>query len=274
MALEDRIFSRLPENTWRWLGVNEIKAPEGLKAAIAPELFSVAAGEERELVVDGEESRAIEVNVAAGARLRLFYAELGARSASRLRVRLGDGARLDFSALYLAPVDSVAEVTVELNGKGAAADLWAGYLLGGKEKLSANYILRTRGEETEVSLEARGVLAGDAEKSFAATLDFVRGAKGAKGRENEEVLLLSKTARNRSVPLMLSGEEAADGHHAVSVGRMDEKKLFYLKTRGLTEADARALFVRATLLPVLSRFEGTALHEAAAEFLEGRLLNA
>ena len=47
-------------------------------------------------------------------------------------------------------------------------------------------------------------------------------------REKEEVLLLDKEVRNRSVPLMLSAEDEIEGHHAVSAGRLDEAKLFYL----------------------------------------------
>ena len=89
-----------------------------------------------------------------------------------------------------------------------------------------------------------------AEKIFRGTLDFLQGTKGSVGRENEEVLLLSEDVRNRSVPLMLSHEDEVDGHHAVSVGQMDEGKLFYLMSRGIPEDEARSMIVSGFANPV------------------------
>jgi Fe-S cluster assembly scaffold protein SufB len=69
---------------------------------------------------------------------------------------------------------------------------------------------------------------------------------------------------------MLSHEDEVDGHHAVSVGQMDEEKLFYLQSRGLSAAEARRMMVTAILEPVLDRFSEE-LRQEAAEELERRL---
>lgn len=53
------------------------------------------------------------------------------------------------------------------------------------------------------------------------------------------MLLFSPSARNRTAPLILCGEEEVEGQHAASVGRLDENKLYYLRSRGLSEAQAR-----------------------------------
>ena len=49
---------------------------------------------------------------------------------------------------------------------------------------------------------------------------------------------------------MLSHEGDVDGHHAVSIGRMDEDKLFYLMSRGIDEEEARAMIVRGFVEPI------------------------
>ncbi len=67
------------------------------------------------------------------------------------------------------------------------------------------------------------------------------------------MVLLNEGVRNRSVPLMLSGEDDVDGHHAVSVGKMDQEKLFYVMSRGLDLNEARRLVVEASFQPVLER---------------------
>ena len=137
-----------------------------------------------------------------------------------------------------------------------------------------NYILRQMGRHTKASMEVRGALLGRSEKIFRGTLDFQRGSRGSVGRENEEVVLLSPTVRNRSVPLMLSGEDDVDGHHAVSVGKMDENKLFYLMSRGLDLAAAQRLVVEAALAPVLARVPDGQLAAEVREHIEGRLSHA
>ena len=107
---------------------------------------------------------------------------------------------------------------------------------------------------------------------FRGTLDFVQGARGSVGKEDEEVTILSPHARNRSVPLMLSHEGDVDGHHAVSIGRMDEDKLFYLMSRGLDERAAQQLIVEASFEPVLARIESDELRTEIGSYLERRLL--
>jgi iron-regulated ABC superfamily ATP binding cassette transporter membrane protein len=85
-------------------------------------------------------------------------------------------------------------------------------------------------------------------------------------------MLFSPHVRNRSVPLMLSHEGDVDGHHAVSIGRMDAEKLFYLMSRGLDDRAAQQLIVEASFEPVMARIESEELRAEIAGYLERRLL--
>ena len=143
----------------------------------------------------------------------------------------------------------------------------------GESVIDLNYIIRQGGRRTDANMQVRGALLGKSEKIFRGTLDFLEGAKGSVGRENEEVVLLSPDVRNRSVPIMLSHEDDVDGHHAVSVGKMDEDKLFYLMSRGLDLAEAQRLVVEASFNPVLDRIPDDALKEEIDTYLQRRLSN-
>ncbi len=70
---------------------------------------------------------------------------------------------------------------------------------------------------------------------------------------------------------MLSAEDEVDGHHAVSVGRIDEEKLFYLMSRGLDRVEAEKLIVEAMFNPVLDRLEDTVLRDEIYETIQRRL---
>ena len=67
------------------------------------------------------------------------------------------------------------------------------------------------------------------------------------------MLLFSPTARSRTAPLILCGEEEVEGQHAASIGRLDEEKLYYLRSRGLSEAQARRLMVDARFAPAMDK---------------------
>ena len=275
MEISQEIFSAIPMPTWRWLGVNEAKVPAGVKIKETKvKEITLLAGEKR--TVSRKEtagSRELHIVLEPWADLTLEQAVLlpeGKSSATRARVTVKDGARFSYTGAFLGGKEAVTELEVELLGKEAKADVWALYLGDAANKLDFNYIIRQQGLRTEANMQVRGALLSGAEKIFRGTLDFLQGTKGSVGRENEEVLLLSDDVRNRSVPLMLSHEDEVDGHHAVSVGQMDEEKLFYLQSRGLSTAEARRLMVTAILQPVLDRFSED-LRQEAAEELERRL---
>ena len=72
---------------------------------------------------------------------------------------------------------------------------------------------------------------------------------------------------------MLSHEDDVDGHHAVSVGKMDEDKLFYLMSRGLDLSEAQRLVVEASFNPVLDRIPDEELKAEIDTYLQRRLSN-
>jgi len=161
---------------------------------------------------------------------------------------------------------------VTLAGDEARADVWGLYFGDDARKIDLNYVIRQEGRRTDANMQVRGALLGRSVKTFRGTLDFVQGARGSVGKEDEEVMILSPHARNRSVPLMLSHEGDVDGHHAVSIGRMDEEKLFYLMSRGLDDRAAQQLIVEASFEPVLARIESDELRAEIGSYLERRLL--
>ena len=185
---------------------------------------------------------------------------------------VGKGAKFSYTGVEAGASETAAELTVDMAGDDSVADVWGLYFGDGDRKLDLNYIIRQSGKRTDANMQVRGALLGKSVKNFRGTLDFIEGAKGSVGRENEEVMLLSDHVRNRSVPIMLSHEDDVDGHHAVSVGKMDEDKLFYLMSRGLDLAEAQRLVVEANFQPVLDRISRGIKAEIDA-YLQRRLSN-
>lgn len=244
--MDEKIFGTIPLRSWRWLGVNDLKTA----AQVEEKIIDVPAGEMRTFA---------EVNLAA---------ENVARS---IKISVGAGAKVEFISADIGGGNYSADVEIELCGDDSAADLQAVYFGDGNRKLDFNYVIRQRGKRTQATMNVRGALTDTCDKIFRGTLDFQRGSKGSTGRELEEVIILSQGTRNRSVPLMLASEDEVDGHHAVSVGRLDEEKIFYLMSRGLDKSQAERLIVEAAFNPVVEKIPDENLRAELSDKLQRRL---
>ena len=67
------------------------------------------------------------------------------------------------------------------------------------------------------------------------------------------------------------GEEEVEGQHAASIGRLDEAKLYYLRSRGLSEAQARRLMVDARFAPAIDKIPLDSLQDEVRENVARRL---
>ena len=272
-------LSKIPVPTWNWLRVNEVMPTqfEGAEGEFdETRSITVAAGQKKDVILAlSKPARAnINVTVEKGGSLRLITAQLPkAQEAQRtLFAKVEADASIEIVAAELGTVN-VSGIEVELAGDNSSAEIYSLYFGHQDDKIDLNYIVRQRGKNTRANIEVRGALSGNSDKIFRGTLDFLEGSAGSEGREKEEVTLFSDTARNRSVPLMLSHEEAVDGHHGVSVGKTDKNKMFYLMSRGLNERDAQKLIVEAAVAPVLRRIDDEELTKEIRKALLERLSN-
>lgn len=121
------------------------------------------------------------------------------------------------------------------------------YLLSGQDKLDMNYDIDHTGTKTVSDVLASGVMRDASKKLFRGTIDFHRGCAGAKGSELEDVLLMDETVRNQTIPVILCDEEDVEGSHGASIGKLDEKMMFYMKSRGIPEEEIYEMMATAKI---------------------------
>lgn len=206
------------------------------------------------------------VEAERNSRVRIIKSQMLGSSDSHLdttAVSVGEGAQGNVLYCELGGGQVVSGCNISLEGNESKGDLSGIYLGSGEEKQDFNYRVELTGRDTLAKVVVRGALAGKSKKTLKSTLDFVKGASGAKGGEEETVLTLSDRAVNLSVPLLLSGESDIEGSHATSSGRPDAEKLYYLMSRGFTEKDAKRLLVEASFTPVLNSLPSEELRQSA-----------
>ena len=184
---------------------------------------------------------------------------------------LEDNTNLKYTIIDLGGKVSATNYFADIIGKEAKNDLKTIYLGIENQIKDINYIAHLKGEKTEGYIDVQGVLNDEAKKNFKGTLDFKRGCKGAKGDENEFCMLLSPKAKSIALPMLLCTEDDVEGNHSTASGRVDEKSLFYIMSRGLNEKEAVKLIVRARFNKILERIKDENLLKEIVQELDNRL---
>lgn len=136
-----------------------------------------------------------------------------------------------------------------------------------------NYLMRLRGEKTKAEINVQGALKDVAHKNFKGTIDFRKGAIKSKGLENEYCMLLSKEARSKALPIMLCEEDYVEGNHSTACGKIDEDKLFYIMTRGISYDNAKKIIVKAKFSEIIEKISDDNVREEILSEIDRRLEN-
>lgn len=190
-----------------------------------------------------------------------FFNDIGANVAA--------DASFSMIQLILGDRESYQACKVSLIGENASFETDIAYLVHSENKLDMNYVASHFDKHTTSRMQVRGVLRDKAEKIFRGTIDIRKGAANAAGQENEEVLLIDDGVVNKSVPVILCGEEDVEGAHGATVGRLDEELLFYMKSRGFEEKAIYELMARARIEEVCNLIEDEASEALVHNFLGG-----
>lgn len=145
------------------------------------------------------------------------------------------------------------------------------YLGKDNQLVDINYIAELRGKKSNIDINVQGALKDQAKKHFKGTIDFKKGCKKATGNENEECMLLSDKAKSIALPMLLCSEEDVEGNHSSSAGKVGEKELFYIMSRGFNFKEAMKLMVRAKFNKILENIKDENLKQEILDEINTKL---
>lgn len=178
-----------------------------------------------------------------------------------------ENAQVELLQLFIGKGHVYNGVRTDLKGERADFQAQTGYLVQNTQLLDMNYIVNHIGKKTTSNVTADGTLKDAAHKVFRGSIDFKRGASGAKGTENEQVLLLGDDVINQTIPLILCAEEDVEGNHGAAIGELDEETLLYFAARGIDKKHAEDIMTRAKLELLTHKIDDEETKEFAAEQL-------
>jgi len=184
---------------------------------------------------------------------------------------LQNNAKSNFTIIDFGAKSNISNYYSNLIGNEADNSINTIYIGSDNQLFDINYISELRGEKTNINMEIQGALKDSAKKHFKGTIDFKKGAKKATGDENEFCMLLSKDARSKALPMLLCSEEDVQGNHSSAAGKVDEKALFYIMSRGFSYKEAMKLIVKTKFNNILETIKNEDLKEEIINEIDRRL---
>jgi Fe-S cluster assembly protein SufD len=269
-------------------------------------VISIPAGAELDeplvLTVSGDDSNAavfnhLFVDVGANAQVTLVLQHRGNTvRAGNAEITVGDGAALTMvslqdwedDAVHLAHIHArvgrdatykQALVTVggdlvrisssvDYAGPGGEAELLGLYFADAGQHLEHRLFVDHNAPRTRSNVDYRGALQGaGAHTVWIGDVLIRKIAEGIKTYESNRNLVLTDGCRADSVPnLEIETGEIVGAGHASATGRFDDEQLFYLRSRGIDEAEARRLVVHGFFADIIRKI--------GVPQIEAQLLNA
>ena len=210
----------------------------------APERIEVAAGEEI--------ARVVVQDAAADVVAIHDYA-----------VILGAGARATFHVLNTGGRLGRVTINVTLH-EGAHFELGGAMLGGGDQTLEIVTTMRHIEPHATSNQVVRSVLGARATGSYLGKVAVARHAQKTDASQSVKAMLLARTATANAKPELEIYADDVKCAHGATVGELDANALFYLMSRGIAPAEAKALLLRGFIAGV---FDDVA-DDAARESLE------
>ena len=265
--LEDGAFVRIPPRT-------VVADPIHLVFLSEP-AFGSTVSHPRNLVIAEAASQAQIVETYVGTAGKLYFTN------AVTEVVLGEGAVLDFSkleresdaAFHVATTEvsqgrdssftshSISlggalarhDLNVRLDAEGAGCTLNGLFIGSGTQHLDNHTVIdhaKPHGTSRELY---KGIMDGQSRGIFNGKIIVRPAAQKTDAMQTNKNLLLSKDALVNSKPALEIFADDVKCRHGSTIGQLDDAAMFYLRSRGIGETEARELLVYAFASDVASR---------------------
>lgn len=163
------------------------------------------------------------------------------------------------------------EVNISLAGPEAHAELNGVYLLNGTTHCDNHtYIGHDVPDCTSDELY-KGIIAGKGTGVFNGKVYVARDAQRTRAYQSNANILQSDDARIFTKPELEIYADDVKCSHGCTIGRLDEKGLFYLRSRGVSETEARRMLSHAFMTDVLERITNEDWRKHLAGLIDAKL---
>jgi Fe-S cluster assembly protein SufD len=227
----------------------------------------------------GEGFRNTGIEVVLGANARLTHVRIA--DAAPAMIQVSDiAAHLSHGASYRAHLvnggASLARLTLRLMLKepGANADLSGVSILSGNLHADVTTEIQHAAGHTQSTQLFKEVVGGKGHAVYQGKIVVAQGADKSDSTQTAKALLLGERAEADLKPELEIFADDVKCAHGAAVGDLDAESLFYLRSRGIPESEARNLLVRAFVDDAVAGIANDDLRASVRDIVEKALPHA
>jgi Fe-S cluster assembly protein SufD len=153
------------------------------------------------------------------------------------------------------------EINVALAGEGASITLDGLFTLTGNQHVDNHTVIDHLYPHCDSVELYKGILDQSARGVFDGRIIVRPDAQKTNSRQTNHNLLLSETAIVDSKPTLEIHNDDVKCNHGSTIGQLDEEAMFYLRSRGIGETEARELLIYAFASEIVDRIKIEAVRE-------------
>ncbi len=195
----------------------------------------------------------VELFVREGARLRYSTIENWSKNMFNLntkRASVAKDATMEWvSGSFGSRVSYLYPMSI-LKGENAKMEYTGITFAGNGQNLDTGVKVVHAAPNTSSHMSSKSISKDGGTSTFRSAVVMGTEANGAKCAVSCESLMLDSKSRSDTIPVMDIRNDNVDIGHEAKIGRISDDTIFYLMSRGLSEADARAMIVSGFAEPI------------------------
>ena len=160
------------------------------------------------------------------------------------------GQKLDLTYVILPGESRNIDLFIDLTGEGAEVSLKGLYLCSGDERVNFRVLMHHRAGGCVSRQLFNGIAGGSSRVTFDGRIIVAPDAQQTEAYQENHNILLSDDVHVETTPQLEIYADDVKCSHGATIGRLDEDALFYMRTRGIPEKEARVLQMLSFLAPV------------------------
>lgn len=178
-------------------------------------------------------------------------------------IEIREGGSLEIVIVSLSGGDSAADggfslaTDIRLTGENASCRIYGAAICKGNDGTEMKINVRHLAENCTSTQSFRTIASGNAKCGFHGKITVAPGAQRTEAYQESHGILLSENARIETLPQLEIYADDVKCSHGATIGKLDENQIFYMRSRGISEKNARDILLRAFVSPIIGM-----IHEA------------
>lgn len=192
----------------------------------------------------------INLTVNPGDFLKFHVIALSGLNASKINVEVKENGYFEGVIADLAAWSGHIAVNVNLVGEGAECSWHLASLSSGNDRKTFETSVIHSVNNTTALMSDYGITRDNSKIVFSGNSVIEKDASKSKTRQEAKIIVFDETSDGIASPALIIKNNDVVASHAAVVGRLNEDHLFYLRSRGLNEEEAKRIIALGYLKPV------------------------